>query len=121
MPGVRRACHAWGMDRATAPPRFATPSPADQPGLETCRAEEQLAWQALVVAGQRLQARAATPAEYRRALLAWRAARAALDVALVSPPHRPPPAGSAVPTQFLPSRPGRRPHAKRAWWRPAHE
>ena len=89
------------------------------------RAEEREAWQALVADGERLARAARAPhyapvarRMYAESLLAWRAARHALDVVLVPVPCRPPSLAPlpAAPTLRLP---GRQPQAKRAWWRPA--
>ena len=78
-------------------------SPGDQ------RARERAAWTALQATG---------PAEYRRALLAWRPPGTARAGALVPLPLRTPRGGAALQTPAWP-RPRRRPRAKRAWWRPA--
>ena len=65
--------------------RTADPAPAraDWQPVQAYRAEERRAWQALAAVGER-------PAHYRGALLTWRAARYALDVALSPLPCRRP-------------------------------
>ena len=113
------------MDRATARTSRATPAAIDRTRLALRRAEERAAWEALVADGERLAHCARAPHYapmarplYAESLLAWRAARHALDVALVPLPHRSG-WGEAVPA--VPGlRPlGRRPQDKRAWWRAA--
>ncbi len=115
MPDARPAWHAWGMNGTTARTRQATQTPIDRTQLALRRAEEREAWQALMAEGERLARSARTPHAtpvarrlYADALLAWREARRALDMALVPLPAAPAPHLSE-----------RRPHASHAWWRAA--
>ncbi len=115
MPGAPTACHAWGMNGITARTRHTTPAPSDRTQRELRRAEEREAWQALMAEGERLALDAWTPHYapvarhlYAAALLAWREARRALDLALVPVP--------AAPAARLSER---RPHASHAWRHPA--
>ena len=97
----------------------------DLPLLALRRAEEAEAWRALVADGERLARAARAPhyapvarRMYAESLLAWRAARHALDVALVPVPRRPA-RREALPAVPRPRLLERRPQAKRAWWRAA--
>ena len=103
------------MNGTTARTTHTTPAPVDRTRLALRRAEERAAWQALMAEGERLARYAWTPHYapvarrlYAAALLAWREARRALDLALVPVP--------AAPTRRLPGRP---PQVECAWWRPA--
>ena len=103
------------MNRIAARTKHATPAPLDRTRLALRRAEEREAWQVLVAAGERLAFCARAPhgaagagRAYADALLAWREARRALDMALVALPAAPAPRLSE-----------RRPHASHAWWRAA--
>ena len=103
------------MNGTTARTRQATLTPIDWTRLAPRRAEEGEAWQALMVEGERLARSArtqrATPVArrlYADALLAWREARQALDLALVPV--------AAAPTPRLSER---RPHTSHAWWHAA--
>ena len=115
MPDARPAWHAWGMNETTARTRHTIPAPIDRARLALRRAEEREAWQALMAEGERLARYAWTPHYasvarrlYAAALLAWREARHALDLALVPMPAAPAPRLSE-----------RRPQGRRARWRPA--
>ena len=112
------------MNRTTARTRHTTPPPIDRTRLTLRRAEERAAWQALVADGDRLADCARAPhyaplarRMYAESLLTWRAARHALDLALVPVPPRPA-RSEAVSAAPSPRPLGRRPRAKRAWWRP---
>ena len=81
------------MNGTTARTTHTTPAPVDRTRLALRRAEERAAWQALMAEGERLARYAWTPQYapvarrlYAVALLAWREARGALDMALVPVP-----------------------------------
>jgi hypothetical protein len=113
------------MNGTTLHTRHTTPPPLDRRRLALLRVEEREAWQALMTAGAQLVSATRAPHYapvarrlYAEALLTWRAARHALDLALVPVPSRQP-GGRTRRAAPGPRHPERRPHAKRAWWRPA--